>query len=260
MAQILEVLFDGDRERTCWCHLIVLKFAMVKADSLSIEKVLQEQYDQKEDNNKYGVKITNAGKSFVHFSQTFEYYTCRYYSNALPLFCIKNKGTIIDLIRKIRDNTIKCINNIIENDESYLSCNGYYNYEYQFSNEISKKYLLLHFKDKTTGKLKEERLHVIQIIDSHIGYLDNFRLFLLNEGLSINDMPFLNNILEVIGSYIKKYRDIFEIIEINDKKYYYYVGKNNLEKHEKIINTFENQLKKVTEKPFDVNNVITGRQ
>jgi len=261
VSKILEVLFDGDLERTLWCQLIVLRFEEPIANADNIERAINEQYNNKKDKEGYGIRITNAGRTFVDFSPSFEYFACRYTPEIPPLFFIKDQKQVIHILEKIRDSAIKCIDSIIEDDKIYLTYRNYIKYNEQFSNDNIHKYLLFRSKNKNTGEFKEELLHVKRIIDYHIGYLDNYRIFLINEKLFDKDNEdIIIKVLDTIKIYINKFTYICNITDKDHEgKVYYYIGNQNINKYKEIIRKYEDQYEMTMKYPFNNDYSITGK-
>jgi hypothetical protein len=257
VAKILEVLSDGDLERTYWCQLVVIKFEKPYANAKNIEAEINRQYYAGKDDDGYGIKITDAGRTFVSFSPTFEYFACRYYSKTPALFLITDKTQVIHLLDNVYNETKKCVNHILENDRNYVSCDGYYKYDAQFSCDGAEKYLLFRIYNQKKSKLMEERLHIVQIINSHIGYLGNFRLFLINKG--VNDRELMDKVLTTIHNYIKLFKTIKKINSTDEQgNTYYYIGKKD--RYNKVIRTYEKQIREALNEPFNREILINGRE
>jgi len=247
-------LVDGDLESTHWCQLIVLKFKKTYASVEAIERQIEEQYcNAKEDNKDYGIKITSAGQTFVTFSPTFEYYSYRYCPEIPQLYSITNRDLVISLLETVKDKAIQCIDRVITNIQNYLECNGYINYEAQFSSDDNPKNILF----KTANYPKEERTHVVQVTNSHIGYLNNYRLFLINEKLF--DREIIVSVLNIIYHYLNKLTIISRIRSTNNGITYYYLGRKYIDKYDNVISKYKNQIAEALKDPFNKNILITGK-
>jgi hypothetical protein len=256
VSEIIYVLADGDLERTHWCQLIVLKFQETYASVESIKRQFEKQYNNdKEDDKNYGIKITSAGQAFVSFSPSFEYYSCRYCPGKPPLYTITDKSQIISLLETVRTKAMQCIETVIDNAADLLISNNYINYEAQFSTDDNPKNILY----KTIGYPREERTHVVQIISSHIGYLNNYRLFLINEKLF--DEEIMIHLLNIIKEYINKLDLTSRVRSTNNYNGItsYYLGKKYLNKYNIVITKYKEQINKAFEDIFNKNLLINGK-
>jgi hypothetical protein len=267
VSKILEALSDGDLERTHWCQLIVLQFNHSNTDSTSIADALERQYNSQNDIPGYGVKITDAGRSFVKFCTSFEYYSCRYTPQFPALFFSEQADNIIKLLdellykdkdeNKNEGKVIQCIEKILETDDNYLRCgNDFINYEAQFSNRDIARYTLLHLRN---NEQTIEQTQVAGIINRLIGYLHNYRLFLINENFK-NKEEIMKKVLSVMKELIEKFSKVNNRNSEQNGEIYYYFGNQYKEMYDEIIKQYNSQIDEACKKPYDRNVWVIGKK
>jgi hypothetical protein len=257
IAQILQKMSSSSEKDTNWCPLVDVKFNQhnFKVDDLS--KKLRECYTNKNDNESaYGVKITDAGRFFLEsLLPTFEYFACRYETSSAPLFSslnliltnddpkyTNNMGT--EHIRKMQKIVFKRIKDITDDDTKFFIADDNVNFDAMYSyGDICRRYCYAPYTGITTDFAHGEQCHPLRILHSHIGYFDNYRIFILTitkdcgnplysseikKGLSLT-------ILSILEKYVKKIKKLIDNAIGEDEKIIKgspYVGSANVD-HEK---------------------------
>jgi hypothetical protein len=264
LAELLFTLSDRNKNNTDWVQLITLKFCGINPESPDeIKNILKCICDRRENDNNYEVKITSAGRSFIRFSPHYEYFACRYRHNSAPLFILGkeliNKENCLTNINFIKEKAFACIDEMLKFEEEFYKADGFVNYEVKFSNEENHRYYL------HRAKKGEEETHGIRILNNHIGYLNNFRLYLINESLRNKKdkeqyASFINDVLVVIGEYIDKFGKLVNEKSINENRTSYFVGNMYHDKYTSILGIYNEQLATAQNDPLNISCVITGRR
>ncbi|MCL2843840.1 MAG: hypothetical protein FWE23_00060 [Chitinivibrionia bacterium] len=237
IGNIINVLNDSQIESTRWCQLIIL-----------------DTNNTSEGNFK--IKITDAGRAFVRFCSDFEYYSCRYCPESLPLFAA-NKDNAIKTLKEVKKYVLKCINNILLADQNRLriSAGGkdVYYYEAQFSNDDTIRYVV----PKINGK---EQTHIAATINKQIGYLNSYRLFLINENENNRYDDLIKHVLQNIHEYVKRFEEINNLKSSSEGQDHRYFGKEYYSMYKDTIRIYFDQLEKADK---NINNPaieINGRK
>jgi len=179
---------------------------------------------------RYGVQCTIAGRMFVNYCASFEFVVARHYNTILertkvnpsciPLFAINiNKisdlKNIIIYINAVKDLTINdCIVKMVEQIMHFLNVNNAIQY-----NHLYKGLLVYKGYNFTNNKHQDfELTHAQRLIMHHIRYIDDFRLYAVeklcnNPRNSVNSqeiIDFSQKLLDIIGQYINKYKELTE--------------------------------------------------
>ena len=253
-AETIYYMTDNNIEKTSWCQLIVLKFKDTSVSINAIERQIEKQYcNDREDDSDYGLKITKTGKTFVYFSPAFEYYACRYCHEKPPLFSITDREQVISLLDTVKTRSMQCIDRVTRNAKDYLDFGDYINYETQYSSDNNPKNILF----RTAENPGEEQTHVTRVIINHIQYLNDYRLFLINEKLF--DQNIIMKVIKIIEEYKNKLNDICLLESSMNGITYYYLGNKYIDKYKCIVSKYEEQISKAIIYPSNKEILITGR-
>ena len=230
IVDILYLLNNSNIDETNWCQLVDIKFnrkTLNDSNKSIVENAIFEAYMNHDEDERYGIKITNAGKYFLNICPEFEYFSCRYRRDKEPIFCDDSIYSALKTISDVKKDTFKCIEKIIQNDKAFVSLNTGYNYNALYSEEngIIRHYLfaknVTHIQDY--GK---EQHHILRILNSHISYIDMFRtLFLLESDLDNAEKTEISKtILNILDDYVKKIKEICSISSFNGDITTYLIG------------------------------------
>jgi hypothetical protein len=155
------------------------------------------------ESNKYGVKITEAGRFFTYIQCDFEYFACRYAKNDTPLLLIRDLNTIKETIECVFNKAKECIDYVILQ-------------EYQFTNQNFRA-----LDNRNYHYLNEdvERPLPCRIIDNHWHYLLQYREIVKQKGGTYlnTSMADDEDLLAHIETYAQKYKNIQ--IQIKENNY-----------------------------------------
>ncbi|MDR0624255.1 MAG: hypothetical protein LBG10_07470 [Treponema sp.] len=210
LAEILLVMNESSFVEYNWVQLIVIKFnatSTITKDELA--KKLKESYEKKiETDDKFGIRITNAGRFFAYIQSDFEYFSSRYCKNIAafsPLIWVKDMDAIKKIIETVFVNAKKCINAVIASEKNYFR-----DYKKMYHKEYFYKWTLL-------GREKAKMPHPYRIIDTHCSYLDHYKNFLEAEKKKKKPSVFSDSDIEELqkyaNEYIAKYKEIFSNLE-----------------------------------------------
>jgi hypothetical protein len=219
IAEILLAMNESSFVEYNWVQLIVIKFnATSDIDKKQLAEKLKESYENKiEKDDKFGIRITNAGRFFAYIQSDFEYFASRYCKNIAafsPLIWVKDIDAIKKIIATVFINAKKCIETVIEFEKDYFS-----DYKKIYRKDYFYKWTLL-------GKEKPKLPHPYRIIDTHCSYLSHYKNFLdaekeknNNSSKEGNKEPsvFSDSDIEILkeyaDEYINKYREVFSELE-----------------------------------------------
>lgn len=228
LVGILYHLNDHSIVQTNWCQLIDIKLNRKAFNAQSqtyMSNFLFEEYIAKRNDDKYGIKITSAGKTFLSQCQEFEYFTCRYKATRVPLFCSPDLNYALNTIKEIKKQTFKCIEYVVASDKAFVSVGNNYNFNAMYTDErigIIRPYLYI------SRVSKREQQHVLRIIDSHISYIDMYRTYILSvEDESFDEkskLKFSNEVLSVLTEYVNLLKEICSISSKCGQTECYYIG------------------------------------
>ncbi len=224
---ILTGLFLFHKEN--WCHLITFENKQIFSDNdfLSEKETLKmldtgltndETIYYKQKLNKITVRLNPAGFTYIRdICKHYEFYSIRV-DNKKPLFCsldykFANGSIKFDFISNIK-NTFNLAKECIENLIKFLDSGVVGNYSY--SDHCFRTYNPYdEFEDDPYQKPRSV-IHTIRIIDTHVGYIDTFRLYILNNYPYFNEVyTHINNGYNVQINIDKVKKDINkEIIDI----------------------------------------------
>lgn len=166
------------RVETYWNHLIT--FDNVKDVTYDGLKLFITDYiNNKTISSDIKLRITDAGKNYLKEMCThFEFFSCRFCENSMPLFCKENFAYINTEDKYVFEKLIEAVFNEVENCCRKLN-NNYNTKIYRKYKGVPNKSLL---KSKYVFRNKSDEigiLHEERIIHKHIRYIDNFRLYII---------------------------------------------------------------------------------
>ena len=270
IAHVLKAMDESDKRKTHWCQLVVIKYNDEKLDFNKFKKTIAKIYrEQDTDTQKFGVKITDAGRFFLSKLSDFEYFSVRYYPQYKPLFHSDNfmNNNCLKIISTIRKKALLCIDAIIENDDRFFRAHNSNKVDYSImysSSAEHKGYLY------STASGNREITHPESIINNHINYLDFYRHYILDSELSNEQKETISrSILDNIEEYINKLQELLDkkscihgkvwwyITEGKDPDWFYcpqsQVKKDNTEEEYKYLYFFKAGLEAAKENPLDKN-------
>lgn len=161
IAKVIFYMNYCNRRKNNWLQFIDLQYIKQSTNSVEVTnweillKIIKEHYSD------ISVRITNSGRAYLNFIvQSFEYFSCRYNENSLPLLCLI---PTVDELERNNIDELECIKNIRIVEQQVICCLNEIKNNYCSSTILFKKI----FNDN--GMLHSER-----IILSHRGYLFNF--------------------------------------------------------------------------------------
>lgn len=194
-----------------WRHLLTFcKFPPKGANGLQSQLDLYNEHKPiSQTRDKYStLEITCAGRIYLKsMSTNFEFYSSRLFgSKYAPLFSQKNlrknpsngMHNFFIIIDKVFDAAKECIMRLNELDERIMNVKNLSNEAYYKSNYVFKNVL---------DSAAEKQFHGERIIFNHIGYINNYRQYLLFSKLSYDDKIKAN---KFIAKYILKYIALYE--------------------------------------------------
>ena len=261
IATIIIKLNEPEKESTKWCQLILVRFEHKKLTKEILIKELQHSYNQKSDeSDKYGFKITEAGRYYLTLLPRFEYFACRYISGTKPLYSYENikcnsernisekSFACYNIIEKVKSKTIGgiykgnlqngCVQEIFNRDTEFFSNTKGCNFEEMYSGDYMYK---LHNNTYGISQIKN-------IIVNHIGYLDRFRGYVLYFNETENSSEYINKsqkkilskyLLRVIQEYIDK---LHEYAQKKDDRGKFYIDHYNRKNGKRSVETLIQKL------------------
>lgn len=174
-AQVLSKMNDSGRATTNWCQLVIINIEQKNITENNLYNALTNRISE---NDLYGVKITEAGKTLLRLMSRFEYFTCRYYPEFNPLFDKDN--LVLDdsaenkkcfkaekLIEKVVENCLKCLRHMKDKDDRFERIDDepqYKELHETFDYEIGVNY----------------HSHAYHIVQRNIGDLEAYRCYLMS--------------------------------------------------------------------------------
>lgn len=189
--------------RKYWNHLICFdcQYPVEVGNLISI-------FDKYKNNQgfKYGdgrIRITCAGRIFSQrVCSHFEYFSCRYIKNSLPLFAYENSK---ELQNDVKNQGYKCIQLI---DNVYAQVEKCCETTAKFDKKIAEKYYNNNMNEylKSHYVYNRSQTHIERLINYHISYIDAYRLYIIENGQDKNK----DDICQKLCICIKKYVTLLE--------------------------------------------------
>jgi len=128
------------------------------------ESMIYESIKNESECKKCKIKLTYAGRTYAYLFTDFEYFSCRYNDNRIPLLCSGNfeqesdgEYRCIKNIITVRSNASKCIKSLIRHDGVLYAGADH--------NSICDRMVNMHYNDVP---------HPVRVVRQHIGYLFSF--------------------------------------------------------------------------------------
>lgn len=170
----------------------------------NITRKFLEQYEKykKKDIDLVEFSICESGKTFIEkISPHFEFYSTRVIPLCKSIYCLTEENELKKVLSEVYNQIKTCCD---KQDRFRLE----YIEKYEIDNQ---KYLDLPFHSKTNaGNLQ---LHIERVIFSHIGYLNDYRMYLIKvKPEHINTIDRFNDLLL---QYIDNYLSLYETNIVN---------------------------------------------
>ena len=186
-------------EKKDWNHLVNIN-AIYQINNSNLKNIFMKYSNGMPEKQEDGrIQITCAGRVFVRIITThFEYFSCRYLKNSIPLFMNENllqrdgKYGFDTKISSVFTKVSEC-------------CNKAYNFDMRVNNEYfggNQK----EFKNSVylyKGKYKEQvnrQTHVERILNHNISYIDAYRQYILQRAKDIQGKEELTDFEKIIDS------------------------------------------------------------
>ena len=242
IANIIVFSSQTAKIHTNGVELVTLNVDSSEIGKYDLSKMMKEQWNiyrtwGETNYEKFNIKITPAGSVFAMLFPCFEYFACRYKNNSIPLFMLKtelerrklifgteksDKSSSEDEIG-IYNKAINCIDSVLKLETRFLALTPIKRKSPECATYARPKWIYDYDGDGSG------MVHALRIICDHLGYLQDYRQFLID----INDDTFdaqhyINNdgkgvIDEAIEKYKEKYAEIV-------KKYKSYIEIGNIPK------------------------------
>jgi len=140
----------------------------------------------------FGVKCTIAGRAFVAIAPSYEFFAARFFPSSKALFRYNPlsstmRNELLSDVKDVKKKALDCIDDLFYHTKEFLTFGDhtYFNnlYSKPGSNDVHILYRPFDF-DREVHKEGSEQLHITRIINSHIGYIDNYRLYAIHKLLS----------------------------------------------------------------------------
>lgn len=230
LAKILFLMNETRNSKTNWTSLVCIKYDNnEKYCEEKLISIMQEQWNKYnegdieiDDNERFGIRITEAGSFFAKILSDFEYFACRFLPDEPALFSKKNINTIyvngnrsfraVEIIKIIRKKAFICIDEIIKKDYSFFASTISFERNTNFSAMYNGHYRWL-YKD---SRIDREFVHPYRILSQHMGYLANYISYVTDyiDPNSFDDHEdknrFINLIKYELQLYSKKLEELLE--------------------------------------------------
>lgn len=194
-----------------WTHLV--SFGRYES-SESIKEMLDKDDYSALDLNKTTVHYSCAGKIYLEvMTSHFEFFSTRIKGSQYPaLFCYSNykngSKKFLEIIESVIHEVELCCNSLSTHNEKVCNSKGKTNIPMDIEEYLKSPFVASIKKvnrvDKKRTQIRKQ-FHEDRIINSHIGYVDRFRLYIINNGRKFSqDSIAINELLcNVLERYIK---------------------------------------------------------
>ncbi len=209
---------------TKWTHLV--SFNQIEYKNKNSINDLGKIEFKTLDPEKTMIHYSCAGKIYIEYVTThFEFFTARIFGETVDsLFCESNmKKTLsiceykfIEIIEKVYGEVAQCCNSLCGFNKTVCEKNNFSN-PYIDPELYKKSHYICQFKRISFDDFEERRFkqyHEDRMINSHIVYLDKFRLYVLNYFPNIKDKEEKIHINKKLIACIKKYCMLLKAKEI----------------------------------------------
>lgn len=175
---------------------------MLPTKTEDIEKVFLKECRQLTDgtaaSHNYEFILCDSGRSYVErLMQEFEFFSNRLSNKNKPLYLYTEIAEIEAVVNSVYLSVLRCCENMGEFRKKYIEATGI----------TAEKYLSLPIHP-TTNITHSSQLHTERIIFSHIAYLNNVRLYYLNEAV-MPTFPERKKYNKTFVSFIEKYLNLY---------------------------------------------------
>jgi energy-coupling factor transporter ATP-binding protein EcfA2 len=213
------------RHARSWSHLISFSQLEKKDKNQPLDNMDNIDYENTT------LHYSCAGKIYLEFiSSHFEFFAVRTFTDEVKcdaLFCKSNltkmhgdKYKFIHIIEKVFEEAAKCTKSLIDFNKEV--CNLINIGDPYKSSDARQKYLASNYiaslKKMREGRVTQKYFHGERFLNTHIGYIDRFRLYLFNYCDDIISLPSPKKhaINETIVEFIEKYVDLLSSV-LTDK-------------------------------------------
>ena len=194
VADVLFALYRREKEETSWAPLIMLKYrktdVFTRNELFGTLKEIRDLWNSNDDalkkdyEDRFGIKITKAGRYFALASVEWEYFASKAFLHSLPLFTYSNLRNDItrERVKSFIDDVYKYARN-----EIYTS----FAEDQRYVTKINDNIPVYHYAELYRSEYGESLLfrsesgryytHAHRIIRSHISYLESYRYYIVSE-------------------------------------------------------------------------------
>lgn len=194
-----------------WTHLV--SFGRYES-SESIKEMLDKDDYSALDLNKTTVHYSCAGKIYLEvMTSHFEFFSTRIKGSQYPaLFCYSNykngSKKFLDIIESVIHEVELCCNSLSTHNEKVCNSKGKTNIPMDIEEYLKSPFVAsikkINRVDKKRTQIRKQ-FHEDRIINSHIGYIDRFRMYIINNGkrFSQDSIAINESLCNVLERYIK---------------------------------------------------------
>lgn len=230
-----------------WTHLI--SFGRFESTE-SIKEMLDKDDFCALDLNRTTVHYSCAGKIYLEvITSHFEFFSTRIKGPQYPpLFCYSNykngSQKFIEIIESVLHEVELCCNSLSKHNDKMRMIKGHNNIPMDIKSYLESSYVASIKKvDKSNINNIQIRkqFHEDRIINSHIGYIDRFRLYILKNYKRLSQEPVSIN--EALCSILERYINLLKVVLITDYT------------RDALLPFYEMQLKKIKETGYKNYNI-----
>jgi energy-coupling factor transporter ATP-binding protein EcfA2 len=234
------------RHARSWSHLISFSQLEKKDKNKPLGKMENIDYD------KTTLHYSCAGKIYLEFiSSHFEFFAVRTFTDEDmkydALFCKSNrvkehgKYKFIHIIEKVFEEAEKCTKSLTDFNKKVCELKNIG--DPYVSDEARQKYLSSHYvanKKKREGRPTQKYFHGERFLNTHIGYIDRFRYYLL---MHCEDIPAKekSEVNKTIVELIEKYVNLLSTIVLTDANGYI---------RKELLDYYNTQIQKIKMKDY----------
>lgn len=208
LSKMLARNLDGVWRRPIYYASDYIPYTKAEEIEKELECECKRLHDSQNISHNYSFILCDSGKSYVErLMHEFEFFSNRISNDNECLYLYDSIEKIEEVIDKVFNAVSICCNNMLAFRTKYISC---YN--------ISEKDYLNRLFHPTTNNNRPQ-LHTERTIFSHIAYLNNVRLYFLDERITA-DMKKRREFNSLFTTYINKYLGLYadEILPICDER------------------------------------------
>lgn len=185
---------------SCWSHLV--SFCHLNANPAQMSAMLKTSNYDELNLKETMLHYSCAGKTYLEYMTShYEFFTSRIFFADVPaLFCTSNfsgSKRYVKIINKVTDEVEKCCDSLRTHNESIKTRFGLSGKQYEDS------FFVAQIKRSQDDGRRTNQFHEDRLINSHIGYLDRFRQYLMQSTVITHDEKIETN--AYLCSVIKRY-------------------------------------------------------